>query len=96
MSPFLHGPATYELWFDAPRDGAHLAIDMYVEQHGDRTFTARFAGTRAPLTDRALAAAAVRYPLMTAQVIGADPLRGAQAASARARRTDGRGGIIGR
>jgi hypothetical protein len=69
VSPFLHGPASYEFWFDAPRDGAHLAIDMFVEQHGHRTFTARFAGARAPLTDRALAAAAVRYPLMTAQVI---------------------------
>jgi DUF1365 family protein len=37
---------------------------------GDRIFVARLAGTRRPLTDRALVAAAVRYPWMTAQVIG--------------------------
>jgi DUF1365 family protein len=35
-----------------------------------RVFTARLTGTRTPLSDRALASAAVRYPLMTAQVIG--------------------------
>jgi DUF1365 family protein len=69
VSPFLHGPATYEFWFDAARGGDHLAIEMTVEQAGHRTFTARLTGTRAPLTDRALLAAAVRYPLMTAQVI---------------------------
>jgi DUF1365 family protein len=31
---------------------------------------AQLTGARQPLTDRALLAAAVRYPLMTAQVIG--------------------------
>ena len=31
---------------------------------------AELAGRRTPLSDRALAAAALRYPLMTAQVIG--------------------------
>ena len=74
VSPFLHGPASYEFWFDAPLDGSRLAITMYVTrpapQGGERIFVARLAGTRQPLTDRALAAAAVRYPLMTAQVIG--------------------------
>jgi hypothetical protein len=70
VSPFLHGPASYEFWFDVPRDGGPVSIDMFVDQAGHRTFTARLAGTRAPLTDRALAAAALRYPLMTAQVIG--------------------------
>jgi uncharacterized protein len=32
-------------------------------------FTARFTGARAPLSDWTLASAALRYPLMTAQVI---------------------------
>jgi DUF1365 family protein len=36
---------------------------------GERIFVAQLAGARQPLTDRALLAAALRYPLMTAQVI---------------------------
>ncbi|HEY5950128.1 MAG TPA: DUF1365 domain-containing protein [Kofleriaceae bacterium] len=70
VSPFLHGPATYELWFDARLDSPQLAITMHVEQHGKRVFTSRLTGERAPLSDRALVAAALRYPMMTAQVIG--------------------------
>jgi len=71
VSPFLHGPRTYEFWFETPLDGDSLAITMHVDTPaGDRIFVAHLAGTRKPLTDRALAAAAIRYPLMTAQVIG--------------------------
>ena len=78
VSPFLHGPATYDFWFDAPLDGTALAIEMHVHRGGDapsgdapdRILTARLTGARAPLSDRALLAAALRYPLMTAQVIG--------------------------
>jgi len=70
VSPFLHGPATYEFWFPARVDAEDLAIGMTVEQ-GDRSvFVARLEGRRGELTDRALAAAALRYPLMSAQVIG--------------------------
>jgi DUF1365 family protein len=71
VSPFLHGPASYELWLDAPLDGDRLAITMHVTRpDGERIFVAHLAGTRRALSDRALLAAAVRYPLMTAQVIG--------------------------
>ncbi len=71
VSPFLHGQRSYELWFDAPLDGEWLAITMHVDTpDGERVLTARLAGARHALTDRALAVAAVRYPLMTAQVIG--------------------------
>jgi DUF1365 family protein len=71
VSPFLHGPASYDFWFDAPLDGDRLAITMHVARPaGERIFVAELAGRRRPLTDRALLAAAVRYPLMTAQVIG--------------------------
>jgi DUF1365 family protein len=71
VSPFLHGPATYDFWFDAPLDGDRLAIAMDVRRpDGECIFTARLDGARRRLTDRALLAAALRYPLMTAQVIG--------------------------
>jgi DUF1365 family protein len=73
VSPFLHGPAIYDFWFDAPLDGDRLAIEMHVMRpgpSGDRIFTARLTGARHPLDDRALATAAIRYPLMTVQVIG--------------------------
>lgn len=71
VSPFLHGERTYEFWFDAPLDAARLAIAMHVDTPaGERVFAARLDGDRRPLGDRALAAAALRYPLMTAQVVG--------------------------
>ena len=70
VSPFLHGPAHYDFWFDAPLDGERLAITMHVERHGERIFVAELAGRRTPFTDRALAGCALRYPAMTAQVIG--------------------------
>lgn len=70
VSPFLHGPMRYQFRFDAPLDGPRLAVQMDVTDAADqRVFVARIAGERVPLTDRALLAAAVRYPLMTAQVI---------------------------
>jgi DUF1365 family protein len=70
VSPFLHGDATYELWVDAPLDGEKLDITMHVDVADGRVFVARLAGTREAMSDRALVRAAVRYPLMTAQVIG--------------------------
>jgi DUF1365 family protein len=73
VSPFLHGPASYDFWFDAPLDDARarFAVTMHVHRpDGARIFVAELAGAATPLTDRALAVAAVRYPAMTAQVIG--------------------------
>jgi DUF1365 family protein len=85
VSPFLHGPATYNFYFDAPLDGDELVVEMHVTRGGEprpieldtgrdrvasRLFTAKLAGTRTPLTDRNLALTALRYPFMTAQVIG--------------------------
>jgi DUF1365 family protein len=71
VSPFLHGERTYDWWFDAPLDGDALGITMHVDTpRGDRVLTARLSGTRRALDDRALLAAAVRFPLMTLQVIG--------------------------
>ncbi len=71
VSPFLHGERSYEFWFAAPLDGETIAITMHVDTPaGDRVFVAHVAGVRRVLSDRVLALAAVRYPLMTAQVIG--------------------------
>jgi DUF1365 family protein len=72
VSPFLHGELVYDFYFDAPLDGSELAIEMHVTRadDGSRVFTARFGGVRSELSDRTLAGAALRYPLMTAQVIG--------------------------
>ncbi len=71
VSPFLHGPASYDFRFGVPLDGDRLSIGMRVTRPtGETIFVARLAGTRRPLTDRVLAGVALRYPLMTAQVIG--------------------------
>lgn len=70
VSPFLHGPATYDFWFPGRVDAQELAIGMTVEQAGKGVFVARLEGARVELSDRALALAALRYPVMSAQVIG--------------------------
>jgi DUF1365 family protein len=71
VSPFLHGPAIYDFWFEAPLTDGRFAVTMHVHRpDGARIFVAELAGAPTPLTDRALAAAALRYPAMTAQVIG--------------------------
>jgi DUF1365 family protein len=72
VSPFLHGPAEYDFHFHTPRDGERLAIGMRVRRPDEPKpfFVARLEGRRLPLTDRTLAYAAARYPLMTLQVIG--------------------------
>jgi DUF1365 family protein len=71
VSPFIHGPAVYDFSFDAPADGARLAIGMRVRKPDEATpfFAVELAGRRVPLSDRALAFAAARYPLMTVQII---------------------------
>ena len=72
VSPFLHGPVSYDFWFDAPLDGDQLTIEMTSTRPGDssRVFTAQLTGRRAAFSDRTIAFAALRYPFMTAQVIG--------------------------
>jgi DUF1365 family protein len=77
VSPFLHGEVDYDFWFDAPLAGDRLAITMHVVAAGSgstdggrRVFTAQLSTERRPFTDREIARAALRYPLMTLQVIG--------------------------
>jgi len=69
VSPFLHGAATYDFWFDAPRDGRDLTIEVHVQRADRRIFTARLTGRRAPLSDVTLLFTALRYPLLSVRVI---------------------------
>lgn len=72
VSPFIHGPARYQFGFaDRGADAAGLDIRMDVARPDQPRpfFVAHLRGDRRPLTDRALLAAAVRYPLMSVQVI---------------------------
>ncbi|HVV81803.1 MAG TPA: DUF1365 domain-containing protein [Kofleriaceae bacterium] len=72
VSPFIHGPARYAFTFAEAGPGAsRLDLHMDVTRPGDDRpfFVAHLGGARVPLTDRALLAAAVRYPLMSVQVI---------------------------
>ena len=72
VSPFLHGPARYEFAFadDGPAaEGLEVHMDVARPDAPRPFFVASLRGARRPLTDRALAAAALRYPLMSVQVI---------------------------
>jgi DUF1365 family protein len=75
VSPFMSLDGTYAFAITAPRPGAANgeAIDVRIALTvaGATRFAARLSLTRRSLTDAALAGALVRYPLMTAQVIGA-------------------------
>ncbi len=50
------------------RRGTGSAIQMSLEQDGERVFGASLTGTRLPLTNGSLGRMLVRYPLMTAKV----------------------------
>lgn len=70
VSPFLHGEVRYDFEFPATRDPEDQAIHMDVTRpDGATVLVAHLSGTRTALTDRALAAAALRYPLMSVQTI---------------------------
>jgi DUF1365 family protein len=67
VSPFLHGPATYDFRFGgADRLDVHMDVRR---PDGARVLMAHLGGAPTPFTDRALAAAALRYPFMSLQVI---------------------------
>ena len=66
VSPFLTVDGRYRMAFAPPDD--RLAIQMSLEQDGERVFAASLTGTRLPLTNASLARMLVRYPLMTAKV----------------------------
>ena len=69
ISPFLPMDCEYAWRFSLP--GERLRVHMRVRSNGERTFDAALSLRRQPLDGRSLARVLLRYPLMTAQVIGA-------------------------
>jgi uncharacterized protein len=74
VSPFLTVDGRYRMTFAPP--GERLAIQMGLEQDGERIFAASLTGTRLPLTNRSLRRMLVRYPFMTAKVTALIHLQG--------------------
>lgn len=69
VSPFMPMAREYDWSFTAPGD--HLHVHMDVLRDGQREFDATLSLQRKPLTGASLARVLWRYPLMTAQVVGA-------------------------
>lgn len=69
VSPFVGMDRRYNWRFSAPGDD--LLVHMDVLQDGRREFDAHLQLQRLPLTAATLARVLYRYPLMTAQVVGA-------------------------
>jgi DUF1365 family protein len=69
VSPFFTMDGTYRFRFDVSRDHLDVRIDLY--RDGVAQFVSRLALDRRPLSDAGIAAALVRYPLVTTKVIAA-------------------------
>ena len=69
VSPFMPPDCQYAWRFQAP--GAHLNVHMEVQRDGARQLDATLALRRRALTAQALRRILWRYPLLTAQVVGA-------------------------
>ena len=74
VSPFMTLDGTYRFAFDVSPERLDVRIDLY--RRGVPVFASRLVLDRRPLTDRALAAALVRYPLVTLAVIAPHSLAG--------------------
>ena len=69
VSPFMPMDRQYAWRFTAPADDLHVHMDVL--RQGVREFDATLSLQRRPLTGASLARVLWRYPLMTAQVVGA-------------------------
>ena len=69
VSPFMAMQRAYHWSFTAPADD--LRVHMEVLREGEREFDATVSLQRSPLDGKSLARVLWRYPLMTAQVVGA-------------------------
>jgi DUF1365 family protein len=69
VSPFMGMEQIYDWQFGVP--GERLRVEMRSEENGRVVFDARLALRRRELSKAALAQALLRYPAMTARVVGA-------------------------
>jgi hypothetical protein len=69
VSPFMPMDCEYDWRFTVPGDD--LLVHMNVIRHGQRAFDATLNLQRRPLTAGSLSRVLWRYPLMTAQIVGA-------------------------
>lgn len=69
VSPFMPMRCDYDWRFTLPGDDLH--VHMAVLQDGQRQFDADLSLARQPLTAASLSRVLWRYPLMTAQIVGA-------------------------
>ncbi len=69
VSPFLSQDCAYRFNIRPPGDDVLVAIDE--KESGRPVLKAVFAGKRRPLTDRNLASALLRHPLMTLKIVAA-------------------------
>jgi DUF1365 family protein len=69
VSPFFTLDGTYRFRFDVTPHHLDACIDLY--RGGQPLFVSRLSLDRRPLTDRSVAAALLRYPLVTAKIIAA-------------------------
>jgi DUF1365 family protein len=69
VSPFFTLDGTYRFRFDVTPDHLDACIDLY--RAGKPQFVSRLSLDRRPLTDRGVAGALVRYPFITAKIVGA-------------------------
>lgn len=69
VSPFMEMDRRYDWRLSVPGDRLHVHMDVL--RSGEREFDAHLSLKRRPLDGAALARVLWRYPLMTAQVVGA-------------------------
>ena len=69
VSPFIEMERDYGWRFTAPQDDLHVQMDVF--RNGEREFDATLHLQRKPLSAASLRRVLWRYPLMTAQVVGA-------------------------
>lgn len=69
VSPFLSMDCRYRFAIQPP--GENVTIAIREDEAGEPVLNASFSGSRRALTDRNLASALLRHPLMTVKIIGA-------------------------
>ncbi len=69
VSPYLHGPATYDFSFEVDGDRREVRTDVR-RPGGELVLRARMTGIRRTLDDAGLARMLLRYPLMPQRILG--------------------------